>query len=145
MSEKFHIPAFPLARTAGFITALVLVLAAAVAGVLWQIGRADMIAAAMSAAGVCLVAAIAALLPMWLARDGGPQALPGACLGSIVLRVTLSLGGALMLLAADFDRRMLGAWIIAWYLLLLIGEVMVMARFLSAIRRAVEGKEVSPC
>ena len=125
----------------GLVTALAMVAAA----VLWQAGRADMLAVMISTAGVCLLAAVAALLPLWLARDSGPSALPGACLSAIVLRITLSLGGALMLLAADFDRRTLGAWIIGWYLVLLVTEVFVMSRFLNAVRRIVEGKEVSPC
>jgi hypothetical protein len=145
--DKFHIPAFPLLRSTLALTALVAVVAGVSVMVLNVVDRMDMVWAALATGAVCLVASLVALTPIWLVSNAHADALPGACLVSMLVRLTLTLGGAVLLSDVGFDRPVMAGWTIGWYVLLLAVEAIVLVRFMSGIgpRREATSEEISPC
>lgn len=143
--EKFHIPAFPLLRTAVSLTALVLAVAGAAVIALSKMGHGQMIPLILSTAGICLAAALVSLTPVWMVGRATADALPGAFMVSILLRLTLTLGGAVLLSDIGFDRQALAVAIVGWYVLLLVAEVAVFVRFAAGVRPRDPNKEVSAC
>lgn len=127
------------------LAALVVVVFPLVAWVSWGRSGQDGVLAAGVAAGVCLVASMAAL---WVthAFAGTPQAIAGA-LGSILLRTAVPLGVTFVLVSASpvLAKAGLFGLTVVFYLLTLAGETLLAVRLVSlACRRPAVAPVDSP-
>ncbi len=146
-------PGFPLIRSIGIVASVWCVgvaIAAATLALLAGYGLAAwaMYPTMLATSGVCLVASLGFLLPLWWrvgsCKEGMVQ---GAMIGMLV-RLGLTLGGAAALvLILALDQQAVAGWTIGWYLLMLVTEVMFVVRFLHepAIDGARGGMEDATC
>ena len=139
--------AFPFGRAAAIMTAVVVVLAAVAHLVVSQLlampeaGRLNLIGAA-----TCGGAGLLGLVPVWLlSRRAGMQ---GAAMGFLLgMLIRMGLGAAVVLTAAawgDPQARVLGFWVVGWYLLVLTTEVILLSSYLRAASAALANRHDPP-
>jgi len=125
------LPPFPLWRSRGVLTGVMVVALSAAVVMLGGLGLVGQLAPAMASAGMAYLAALAALEPMGRASRLSPQQAPVAGLLAIGIRLGGTvLGVAMLLLVGGFEPVPVAGWTLGWYLLLLVVEVVIFARYL---------------
>jgi len=129
-------PDFPLARSIVIVVSVWcagVALASAGLGLLgvYELGPKSGFEIMLATAGVCLIASIGFLLPMWWRVGSCDEGFVQGALIGMTVRLGLTFAGALgLIFALAYDKQAVAGWTICWYVLLLITEVTVVVRFL---------------
>ena len=143
MTQDHHIPAFPATATSVILAgATALGVLAAVAALLLS-GHRDQVDAAWITAVVCLIAAVIAQMPVrWLSTQAPEGAAQGFLIG-LIIRMLICAAAVLVLpFVSKVGQWSAGLWTVAWYVMLLGLEVVLLGRYL--LRRDIRLPPASP-
>lgn len=131
------IPPFPAMRYALVLLALSVVAGAAAAAVLVWVGRAGQLVPALAGLAVCVAGGLIALD---LVRRGAQHSmgrLTVMCMAGTSARLGATLlGGLGLIFVLGTDVRATAIWMLIWYVLLLVVEVRLLARYLGSLAGA---------
>lgn len=125
---------FPAVRAGLTLIGATAIGAGLATGVLLAIGHPGHIPIALATAGVCLVAALAALEPVRRAGRVSLERTPPAALAGIGIRLAITLLGAIALIyGLGFEQKPTVMWTLGFYLLLLMVEVRLLVRYFQSM------------
>ncbi len=122
---------FSLVRTMLVLTGVVVVGLAGAAAVCAAIGRLDLVGVGAIVGVLCLLASLMSLLPIQALADRGALGISQGFLAGLMMRLPMCVGVAVVLTwASPFEDVVVWAWVVGWYLALLLTEVIVLVRTL---------------
>ena len=134
MTQPISAQPFPAVRATVIFTGLTAVLTLAASGVLVLTGHRSWIAPALAPALVCLAGALVSVALVAQAAKHGMARVSLVMLAGMAIRIAFVLAGSLVLIRGfKMDRAVVVPASLAWYIVLLVAETRVFARYFKSI------------
>ena len=131
MIDRQALAKFPVVSISVKLTMSVLIAAGVATVVLLLSGNSRFVVVTMITGGVCLFAAMSALLPVWLMSGSSPIGAAQGFIVGLLIRMILCLVAAFgLIVGTSFEMMPVCVSMVLWYLSLLSVEVFLISRYL---------------